>query len=1062
MGEILVSDENVTTRPQFSISEIQSWLHQQLAIDNAKISQLPGERDQNFLISIEGGTMMVMKIANENLEQKTLNLQNELLEFLRKSYDSNPGTLSFRIPKILSFASPPKNKTQSPDTGNASETSFTQRIEKDDRQFLIRFVEYLPGQPLAKTRPQDCELITQIGEGLGDLTFRLQEFSNDHASREFSWDLALAASVVQEFLEFVEPKTIRDDIEYFFKMYQDNVAQVLPSLRKSVIHSDANDYNLIIDKRHPTQTDTLPISDPQISLIDFGDVVYSHTINELAICLAYIMLDNEDPIEQAECVVAGFHRRFPITDNEFKVLFPLACMRLCVSVCMSANQSRFNDDPYLAISREPAQALLSQLSQQNPRVVEMRLRQACGLSASPNANRLEELLKENSDEFHPLMGVELDRKNCLPIDLSVENCQFELKNRSVAEVEAEMLGTIRAAGCEFGFGGYNEPRLCYSSVQFRVGGTKPQQRTIHIGLDIFANPGTPLFCPWDATVHSFADNDLPLDYGPTIILRHDLETGSSGEIEFFTLYGHLSRGSIEDLCIGQPIKRGERFAEFGSYEVNGGWPAHVHFQVMSEMLGLRGDFPGACAPDERELWTTICPDPNLLLQNTDFDADNVEWNTKKDTVREQRAARISPSLSMSYQSPLHIVRGENCYLYDVEGRQYLDMVNNVCHVGHANEHVVKCLANQAAKLNTNTRYLHKNITSYAKRLCDTLPSALSVCFFVNSGSEANDLALRLARNFTSKEKVVCLDSAYHGHTRSLIDVSPYKFDSIGGNGCPSSTLVTKMPDTYRGKYREAELGDRLECGKRYANDFRQIISDRNDIAGFICESILGCGGQVMLPPGFLPQVFQDVKSIGGVNICDEVQVGFGRVGSEFWGFELYDVEPDIVTMGKPIGNGHPLAAVVTTREIADAFDNGMEYFNTFGGNPVSCAVGLAVLDEIQNRGLQQHAFEMGELLRVRFQKLGEEYKVVGDVRGTGLFWGIEFVDSHDEQKPAPRLAKFVVEQLKTKKQILLSTDGPDHNVIKLKPPMVITRNDLEYFLSSFEKAIHDAASFSSI
>ncbi|MEE8467563.1 MAG: aminotransferase class III-fold pyridoxal phosphate-dependent enzyme, partial [Planctomycetota bacterium] len=310
-----------------------------------------------------------------------------------------------------------------------------------------------------------------------------------------------------------------------------------------------------------------------------------------------------------------------------------------------------------------------------------------------------------------------------------------------------------------------------------------------------------------------------------------------------------------------------------------------------------------------------------------------------------RRRHLLGALSLSYREPLKIVRGSGTYLFDESGRRYLDCVNNVCHVRHCHPRVVEAAARQMAELNTNTRYLHDHLVTYARRLTELLPDPLGVCALVCSGSEANELALRLARAATGRRGVVVLDAAYHGNAGALVEISPYKFDGPGGRGRPQHVHVAPTPDPYRGEHRGPD------AGLRYAGSVRDALQ-RGEETGipagaFLSESLLGCAGQIDPPPGFLAAAFEHVRAAGGVCIADEVQVGFGRVGSHFWGFETQGAVPDVVTLGKPIGNGHPMAAVVTTPEISEAFDTGMEYFNTFGGNPVSCAVGLAVLDVIE-------------------------------------------------------------------------------------------------------------------
>lgn len=406
---------------------------------------------------------------------------------------------------------------------------------------------------------------------------------------------------------------------------------------------------------------------------------------------------------------------------------------------------------------------------------------------------------------------------------------------------------------------------------------------------------------------------------------------------------------------------------------------------------------------------------------------------------------INPCLSVSYDQPLKIVKGRGVWLYDDEGNKFLDMVNNVSHVGHCHPKVTQAAIDQMQQLNTNSRYLHDNLAEYSVKLLDTFPKELSVVFLCCTGSEANELALRLARAKTDGDQIISVDGAYHGNTQTLIDISPYKHNSKGGKGAPDYVQVVPIPDIYRGS-----LCSVPNAGYEYAQFLDQAIENIQNkgkkLSAFICESLLGCGGQMPLPEGYLTEAYQKVHAAGGVCIADEVQVGFGRCGTHMWSFEKQNVIPDIVTLGKPIGNGHPMAAVVTTREIADAFNNGMEYFNTFGANPVSCAIGLSVLEVIEEEKLQANAQSIGNYMMEELQKLTPHCAYMGDVRGTGFYIGVEFVKDLTSKQPAADIVDNVV-QLMRDKNILLSTDGPDHNVLKIKPPMVFDKNHADLFLS---------------
>jgi 4-aminobutyrate aminotransferase-like enzyme/Ser/Thr protein kinase RdoA (MazF antagonist) len=421
-------------------------------------------------------------------------------------------------------------------------------------------------------------------------------------------------------------------------------------------------------------------------------------------------------------------------------------------------------------------------------------------------------------------------------------------------------------------------------------------------------------------------------------------------------------------------------------------------------------------------------------------------------IRELRSKHLGPNLSLSYRRPLHIVGAYMQHLWDADGRRYLDGVNNVPHVGHQHPRVVEAVTRQSALLNTNTRYLHPLIVELAERLTDTLPEPLSVCWFVNSGSEANDLALRLARAHTGRRGVVALEGGYHGHTSALIEVSPYKFDGPGGSGAPPHVRVAPLPDPWRGRH----TGTGPETGPLYAAEVaraaRSLEEAGSPVAAFICEPVLSCGGQIVPPEGFLEEAFRAIRAAGGVTIADEVQIGFGRLGTHMWGFQARGAVPDIVTMGKPMGNGHPVAAVVTTPEIAASFDNGMEFFSTFGGNPVSCAAALAVLDVMQEEALQEHALREGALLLKGLRELAGRHAAIGEVRGSGLFLGVELVRDRERREPAAELAADVVNVLRDE-GVLLSTDGPDRNVLKIKPPLAFGRGDAELLVDALDRGL---------
>jgi 4-aminobutyrate aminotransferase-like enzyme/Ser/Thr protein kinase RdoA (MazF antagonist) len=765
---------------------------------------LPSERDQNFLLRSRSSTetpslrsgyrpeltndQYVLKIANSEEALEMLELQNGLIRFLTER------KIDLDFPRIIPTS-----------CGDDIATIKA----RDGREHFVRLLTWLDGVCFAKAELHSRKLFSSLGRTLAQMDAALADFSHLAAHREFYWDLR-NATVARELVELL-PEARRPLVQRFFSEWEKIDWR---RLRFSIIHNDANDYNILVSDP-PEQRVT--------AILDYGDVVYTATVCDLAIALAYVMLDKSDPILAAAQVVAAYHEIYPLTEPEIDVLYTLAVTRLCCSVCYAARQtSDAPDNEYLNISNTPAWALLERLAR------------------------------------------------------------------------------------------------------------------------------------------------LEFDW-PTRVFRY---------------------------ACGLPVVKA----------------TSQRARQTAELLSAR-------------------------------------------------QKHLGPSLSISYQSPLQIVSGSRQYLYDVDGRRYLDCVNNVAHVGHSHPYVVRAAAEQMALLNTNTRYLHENLIDYSERLTATLPDALSVVYLVCSGSEANELALRLARAHTGGKDVIAVEAGYHGNTSAMIDISPYKFDGRGGHGSTSWVRKVSMPDVYRGKHRGSD------AGKLYADEVamtaRQITEAGRGLAAFFCESALGCGGQIMLPERYLFEAYRAVRAAGGVCVADEVQTGFGRAGTNFWMFETQGVVPDIVTLGKPIGNGHPMGAVITTPEIADSFANGMEYFNTFGGNPVSCATGLAVLDVIREEELQENALEVGEYLTHELRQLQTRYSLIGDVRGLGLFIGIELVRNRETLEPADGEASQVVERMK-ERGVLLSTDGPLHNVIKIKPPLVFSKVDADFLVSRLDVVLSEICSLSEI
>jgi 4-aminobutyrate aminotransferase-like enzyme/Ser/Thr protein kinase RdoA (MazF antagonist) len=1001
--------------PRFDAADAAALARDLFGVDGT-VTPLPSERDQNFLIDAADGRV-VLKIANGAEARELLEAQNAALECAAEL------ALSPRALPALDGRT----------------------IVRTAQGHDVRLLSWIDGRPLADVQRRSAELMADLGIRLASLDARLLTFDHPAIHRDFYWDLAAGLRTIDAHVARVRDHEMRGLVAAEANRFARVHAAAVRRLRRSAIHNDANDYNVLV----ADSGDPFLRRQRVAGLIDFGDIVHSMMVGDLAVAIAYAILRQDDPLAAAAAVTGGYNSAMPLGEEEVASLLPLVKLRLCMSVAIAAEQAFVRPgDEYLSISQEDISRILPRLARIPEGFAEAALRRACGLDPVPAATRLRRWL--DAVVKRPVLPDDRRSRGVAVVDLSVGsplvaggadmNREPELTARIAAALEESAAGT--------GVGRYGEPRLLYTTPLFA--GTGGERRTVHLGVDLFVPSGTPIRAPLDGTVRACADNRAALDYGPVILLEHKTDQGD----RFFTLYGHLTRESIARLRPGDPITAGAEFAHVGSPDVNGGWPPHVHIQIIADLLGLDCDFPGVCRPSEREIWEAISPDPEALLQTGIERYQPLERSSAE--TASGRATLLPRNLSVAYRQPVKIVRGWMQYLFDESGRRFLDAYNNVPHVGHCHPEVARAIAEQTRVLNTNTRYLHDALSEFAAALAGTMPDPLRVCFFVNSGSEANELALRLARTFTGSREVIVLESAYHGNTTTMTEISPYKFDGPGGCGREPWVHVASIPDEFRGRYRRAE-GD---VASKYASDVTRLVDgmravDRRPCA-FIAETCPSVAGQILLPQGYLKSVYTLVRAAGGMCIADEVQTAYGRMGSSFYAFEDHGVVPDILVLGKPIGNGYPIGAVITTEAVAAAFDNGLEFFSTFGGSTVSCRAGLAVLDLTRRDGLQAHADRVGARLAAGFNRLAARHPLVGDVRGSGLFWGLELVEDTVSLEPATAAASYVVNRLR-EEGVLIGSDGPRHNVLKIRPPMPFDAPDADLLLEILDAVLGELA-----
>ena len=981
----------------------------------ATFKRLDGEYDLNFLATTEDGTGYVLKVMRADCEETLVDLQIKALSHLE------------------GLAEP----VLCPDVIAAKDGQKFQHIKDEDgADRLVWLLERLPGRCYAELATKDPELIHRFGQELGRIAKGFVNFEHEGLNRDFKWNLVQGDWIASELSCITDPdrRAIIEDISQSFAANK----PALDALPSQAIHNDANDYNVLVQ--------SFAAKKPELTgVIDLGDMCAAPRVCDLAIAGAYVVLDHPDPEVALSALVAGFHDTYTLEVQEVDLIWPLLRMRLAVSVVNSTLMAlETPDDPYVTISQAPAWRFLEN-AQINGDLLTARLRVACGMPVVEGADRVMAWLDQERGNFAPIMG--RDVSDAPMGSLSVENSTWPQNPFDLPLKEAARVGEEFDREGEIWLGYYHEPRLIYADVAFRKGPWKASdRRTVHLAVDAFTEAGHPIYAPLDGEVVVAEYRDGHLDYGGVIILRHETPDGDP----FYTLYGHLNPEFLDRLKPGSSVKKGEAFCKLGDYTMNGGWSPHVHFQLALTTKGIEADWPGVGDPDDMEFWRAVCPNPAALMN---LPNEKVLYApTNKGDILAGRKAKFGGNLSLTYNDPVMLVRGWKHHMFDEWGRPYLDAYNNVPHTGHAHPRIQAVAADQLKRMNSNTRYLHPAQTAFADKILSKLPDAFEVCFFVNSGSEANELALRLARAHTGAKGIVTPDHGYHGNTNDAVAISAYKFNKPGGIGKADWVELVEVADEYRGSFKH----DDPERAKKFADLVDPAIARLQDgphgVAGFIAETFPSVGGQIIPPAGYLAEVYKKIRAAGGICIADEVQTGLGRLGEYYFAFEHQRALPDIVVLGKPLGNGHPIGAVITTRAIAESFDNGIEFFSTFGGSTLSCRIGKEVLDIVDDEGLQDNARAMGTRLLDGLRNVQSRHPAVGDVRGMGLFVGVELI--HPDGSEATDICSYIKNRMR-EHRILIGSEGPKDNILKIRPPLSIEAEDIDMILTVLDKVLSE-------
>lgn len=985
------------------------------------ISQLDGEFDLNFLLQTNHKAY-IFKVMRADCDEALVDMQCCAFAHLNQISPSLP------MPKVIN---------------TLANQPYIQTKDEAGCNRLVWLLQALPGTTYAHFTPKSLPLIGQLGHYLGHMDKQLESFAHPYLERDFKWNL-MQADWVHEQLHCIKDESKRTLLKSISMAFI-AVKPQLDALPQVALHNDVNDYNILAQGNYYA-------SAAITGIIDLGDMCRGAKVCELAICGAYIVLDQADPSAALCQLVSSYHQQHLLSQKELKLIWPLLLMRLVVSIVNSTQMAATKPhDPYITISQASAWDFLLNNSISGD-LLTLELLVACDYPVNDTSVRLKHWLAHHQGDFFPLLGLKVNLNSAPMIPLSVEHSAIPENPISLDAEEAISLSHGSDSAISLGY--YNEPRLIYTEQAFKTDQTPiSRRRTVHLGIDIFAAAGQDLHAPMDAYVEAIEPCPGYLDYGAIVILRHQIDD----QHVFYSLYGHLQANALDHLKVGQKLQRGSIFAQLGEPSHNGGWDPHVHVQIATSLLGIGYDWPGAADPDQLPFWQQVHPNPaawlNLDPQKACYQGPN------HNQLLAYRQQHFAANLTLTYDQPIMFLRGWQHYLFDESGRPYLDAYNNVPHVGHAHPRIQQVAAQQLRQINTNSRYLHPSRGQLAKSLLTHCPDSLQVCYLVNSGSEANELALRLARAHTGAKHMITSDHGYHGNTTGAIDISAYKFNAPGGSGQSDWVHLVDLADTYRGPYRLSEDTTHADCAQQYATQIEKTIAQlqRQDeaLAGFIAETFPSVGGQIIPPQGYLQQVYKNVRDAGGVCIADEVQTALGRLGDYYFAFEQQQVVPDIVVLGKPIGNGQPIGIVVTTQAIADSFAQGPEFFSTFGGSNLSCVIANEVLQIVEDEQLMNNAKIMGEHLIAGLQWLQKKHNSIGDVRGCGLFIGVDLVTDRHTREPATKLTTYIKNRMR-QERILMGSEGPNDNILKIRPPLTIGQSDVDYLLHILDAVLSEA------
>jgi 4-aminobutyrate aminotransferase-like enzyme/Ser/Thr protein kinase RdoA (MazF antagonist) len=866
-----------------------------------------------------------------------------------------------------------------------------------DQNYRVRLLDYLDGQSMTGRKHLSSASISALGTLCARLARDLADFDHPGLDRNLQWDLRRAGPVAVQLLSAINNHEARDRIAKAMVAAVKRIQPLAGGLRIQPVHHDVTGDNVV---SHPDVHGRL-IPD---GVIDFGDIIQGWLVGDLAVTCASLLHHVEGDAFAILPAIKAYHAVYPLNESELRALWPLTVARAVILAASGEQQLAIDpDNDYVRRNLVYEREIFEIATSTNPDVMEIAILKAV------NGN-MPEIDMAGWSSLLPDIGPE----DIALIDLSVASPHFEDGNWAKADMDWRLLAR---AAVDSGVAAtrYGEFRLTHGET---LSNKPPQNYALH--SDICLPAGSAAAAPFAGRI-SWHGQHLALT-GANVTLHLDgVESALEEDVE---------------IAAGDPlgVVAGEESAVGG---------LRVQLCRTPSLLP-----PLFCAAHQVEAWSAICPSPSALLK-ADLDASKPE----SAGLLALRTAYFASPQKHYYENPPQMERGWREHLFDVEGRAYLDMVNNVTILGHGHPRLTAAVEQQWSRLNTNSRFHYAAVADFSARLAALAPEGLDTVFLVNSGSEANDLALRLTWAHTGARNMLCLLEAYHGWSVASDAVSTSISDNPQAlTTRPDWVHPVTAPNTYRGSFRGPETADDYVKAAQPILDALQQKGQK--LAGFIAESVYGNAGGIPLPNGYLEKIYGLVRERGGLCIADEVQVGYGRLGHYFWGFEQQGVVPDIITIAKGMGNGHPLGAVITRREIAQSLEKEGYFFSSTGGSPVSSVVGLTVLDILADESLQQNAREVGDRLKAGLVGMMERFPLIGAVHGIGLYLGLEFVRDHDSLTPATQETTAICDRL-LELGVVMQPTGDHLNVLKIKPPLCLTAESADFFLKTLEKVLEE-------